>query len=508
MFKYIFCVIFFLGQAGVSIAQSVQDTLLVVPGKENLYFYHVVTKGESLYSVARKYFLEPKVVADANKITTKTPLKLFQLLKIPLNQNNFVQSGNVSISQLTPLFHKVIKGETLYRVSQLHDKVDPELLKKWNHLKSNEVRNGQYLVVGWLKVGDENRTNTSPGNNSNNSDKSITQGKEDVRSAEVIAKDENSTKKTVSESKPLSEPEREQEAANPSSSVNSEGGSFLSEVIAAEKRNRNEETSVLAVNGKPEIKESETGGQTSLSAPKTNPALYVPPVSKKVERKVEHSRKETTPDIEKKTAEVIPEKEPVKEEKKKEDNPFSKMLDKVTHKPQTATSKPLTENHNPANNTTTVSEKNTTVEKPNEVGQPTSAESVAPSSIAPVTHMDSIQLVTSAKSEFEQQFEQQTDNGANVDSKKGAAGWFRSNVKTGSGRYYALCDELPRGTIVKVVNPISGKYVLAKVLDAIPKQKENYNLIIKLSDAAMNDLGTSQSRFWCEIRYAKGSKEK
>jgi len=105
------------------------------------------------------------------------------------------------------------------------------------------------------------------------------------------------------------------------------------------------------------------------------------------------------------------------------------------------------------------------------------------------------------KSEFQAQFDQQTANGARLEVKKGAAGWFKSNVKAGSGRYYALCNDLPRGTIVRVVNPINQRSVLVKVLDVIPNQKDNYNLIIKLSDAAKGDLDVTQSRFWCEINY-------
>jgi hypothetical protein len=113
----------------------------------------------------------------------------------------------------------------------------------------------------------------------------------------------------------------------------------------------------------------------------------------------------------------------------------------------------------------------------------------------------SAETPATVKSEFQAQFDQQSADGAHLEVKKGAAGWFKSNVKAGSGRYYALCNDLPRGTIVRVANPINQRSVLVKVLDVIPKQKDNYNLIIKLSDAAKGDLDVTQSRFWCEITY-------
>jgi hypothetical protein len=112
-----------------------------------------------------------------------------------------------------------------------------------------------------------------------------------------------------------------------------------------------------------------------------------------------------------------------------------------------------------------------------------------------------------ATSRFFSEYESQTAGGTKTAFRKGAAGWFHSNVKPGSGAYYALCNDLPRGTVVKVVNPLNQHAVLVKVLDVIPRQKENYNLVIKLSDAAMGDLGTTQPRFWCKIVYPKAKKE-
>ncbi|MRG45916.1 LysM peptidoglycan-binding domain-containing protein [Chitinophaga sp. SYP-B3965] len=102
---------------------------------------------------------------------------------------------------------------------------------------------------------------------------------------------------------------------------------------------------------------------------------------------------------------------------------------------------------------------------------------------------------------FEQQYQQQTNNGRNVVGEKGPGTWFRSNAVVGSGKYYALHNTAPRGTIVKVTNPLTGKSIYAKVLDAIPQLKANANLIIKLSDAAQDALGINETRFYCELSY-------
>ncbi len=102
---------------------------------------------------------------------------------------------------------------------------------------------------------------------------------------------------------------------------------------------------------------------------------------------------------------------------------------------------------------------------------------------------------------FEQQYQQQTNNGRDVTGEKGPGSWFKSNAVVGSGKYYALHNTAPRGTIVKVTNPLTGRSIYAKVLDAIPQLKANANLIIKLSDAAQDALGINESRFYCELSY-------
>ncbi|WP_161596761.1 LysM peptidoglycan-binding domain-containing protein [Chitinophaga vietnamensis] len=114
----------------------------------------------------------------------------------------------------------------------------------------------------------------------------------------------------------------------------------------------------------------------------------------------------------------------------------------------------------------------------------------APAPAAPV--------VTSTGGSFEELYEQQTKGGKKVTAEKGPGTWFKSNAV---GKYYALHNSAPRGTIIKVTNPLNGKAVYAKVLDVIPQMKSNAGLIIKLSDSAMQALGSSDAKFYCELSY-------
>ena len=101
-------------------------------------------------------------------------------------------------------------------------------------------------------------------------------------------------------------------------------------------------------------------------------------------------------------------------------------------------------------------------------------------------------------SSFEQVYAQQT-TGKKVTTEKGPGSWFKSNA--GAGKYYALHNTASRGTIIKVTNPLNGKSIYAKVLEAIPQMKQNAGLIIKLSDSAIEALGTNETKFYCELSY-------
>ncbi|TAN16068.1 MAG: LysM peptidoglycan-binding domain-containing protein [Chitinophagaceae bacterium] len=464
MRKYIFLIVTLFGAVIFSNAQSVQDTLVVVPGKQGMYIYHVVTKEETLYSLSRKYHVDPKELADFNHLTLQSRVRLFQLVKIPLNKENFDQSSGINTTGLIPLYHKVLKGETLYHISQLHDKVSGALLQKWNGLSGNEVRSGQYLIVGWLKKGGGN----SIAVNKNVTDKDAVQG---------LPKTEHET--TAHEQQAASAKNERIDnnagkSANPGNNNTSanNNGAFLSEVIASENASRNIHTAApVPVDENNDAFFVKTNGSktpVSKTKPEEEPAL-------KKDMKASADKKVVV----KKEAKISPPRSPVEE---KPDS-FDIMLNRVTRVPGHITARQ-------------------TIPATNENSSQTSHESSTPAGVGAEQAVVA-ESAASAASEFEQQYMRQTENGVNIASKKGAAGWFKSNVKPGSGRYYALCNDLPRGTIVKVINPLNQKSILVKILDALPQGAENYNLLIKISDAATGELGVTQSRFWCEIQYPK-----
>ncbi|MBC8033701.1 MAG: LysM peptidoglycan-binding domain-containing protein [Chitinophagaceae bacterium] len=88
-------------------------------------------------------------------------------------------------------------------------------------------------------------------------------------------------------------------------------------------------------------------------------------------------------------------------------------------------------------------------------------------------------------------------------SAAGTAGVFKSTSGWQDGKYYALMNNVPVGTIIKISpSSSSDKAVYAKVLGSLAEMKENTGLSIRLSDAAAAQLGTADiTKFPVEVRY-------
>jgi LysM repeat protein len=86
-------------------------------------------------------------------------------------------------------------------------------------------------------------------------------------------------------------------------------------------------------------------------------------------------------------------------------------------------------------------------------------------------------------------------------SAKGAATIFRSTSGWNDGKYYALMDNVPVGTILLVTNPASSKSVYAKVLGSLSDIRENAGLTIRISNSAAAELGAGEAKFTADIKY-------
>ena len=107
------------------------DKVSDVEKEENTISY-TVQKGDSLYSIARKYSTTIDKIKDLNNLTTNL-LSIGQVLLIPTDTN------------LEPTY-TVQKGDSLYSIAKKYD-TTVDRLKQLNNLKSNLLSIGQILIV-------------------------------------------------------------------------------------------------------------------------------------------------------------------------------------------------------------------------------------------------------------------------------------------------------------------------------------------------------------------------
>ncbi len=116
---------------------------------------HVVKRGDTLYSVARRYDLSVTQLTQANS-DLDSGLKAGQILRLPLNDTASVQSGTVQHVAFKPQGSKpaqvgrytVKRGDTLHAIAQRFD-VSLADIRSWNPAlrKSSAIRAGQKVLV-------------------------------------------------------------------------------------------------------------------------------------------------------------------------------------------------------------------------------------------------------------------------------------------------------------------------------------------------------------------------
>lgn len=309
-----------------------QNSIMVEGAGANIYVNHSAAAKENFYSIGRLYNISPKDIAPYNKLSLENGLSIGQVIKVPLRTVNFTQTNNVAVDETAvPVYHKVGANETLFQVSNKYNKILTSLLKKWNNLNSDDINQGQNLIVGYLKV------------------------KKDLsafaQSGTKIPKED------------------------------------IAQVSVKEKIIKPKEVIVIQENNKPQVKEQ------IVVAQKVEPIVEKVAVKNIAAEKLSASRNDK--------------------------EGFFKVGFNSTGKGET-----------------------------------------------------------------------------------GTAGIFKSTSGWEDGKYYCLHNLAEQNSIIKITNPINGKFIYAKVLDVMPDLKQNNELSVRISSAAADALGADgNSSFTCKISY-------
>lgn len=147
---------------GAVFALSAQD-IVVVNGVK--YAVHDVVKGETLYSLARRYGVTIDEINAANA-SLVNGLKAGERIRIPVKAEETTTAKTTTTEQPKARLHKVAKGETLYSLAKQNNLSVEELRAANPHVKRG-LKAGQIIEIPikMEQVAEQVTTQTSPKSN-------------------------------------------------------------------------------------------------------------------------------------------------------------------------------------------------------------------------------------------------------------------------------------------------------------------------------------------------------
>lgn len=141
-----------LAFAAIAFDASAEE-LVVIGGVK--YTIHDVAKGETLYSLSRKYGVTVDEIKSANDILA-AGLKAGQRIKIPV-----AKAEEPAVEQKSVRLHKVVRGETLYSLSKLNDLTVEELRAANPHIRKG-LKAGQLIEIPLKRVVEQSAPAPAP----------------------------------------------------------------------------------------------------------------------------------------------------------------------------------------------------------------------------------------------------------------------------------------------------------------------------------------------------------
>jgi len=106
---------------------------------EQNFIYHTVKPKETLYSLSKKYNVSINEILNANPFIKDQGLKKYDTIKIPVTKKTNAQTANS--------YHIVTQGETVYSISKKYNTTVEKLIELNPFLNSNSIKEGDKILV-------------------------------------------------------------------------------------------------------------------------------------------------------------------------------------------------------------------------------------------------------------------------------------------------------------------------------------------------------------------------
>lgn len=129
-----------------TLVAGAQEKLVVMGKSPDQYVIHTVNGEASLQSISNQFGQSVTKLSTYNGLNATAVLANGTQIKIPLTQYNLVR---IKGDNSAPVYHIVQKGDNLYRLSKANN-VSLAVLKGWNGMKTDIVKDGQALIIGYM----------------------------------------------------------------------------------------------------------------------------------------------------------------------------------------------------------------------------------------------------------------------------------------------------------------------------------------------------------------------
>lgn len=144
-----------IGQSQVNLNQKSLE--VVVDESSNAYFSIKFEKGSTLYSICKKYHVATIDAMMLNDISDPESISIGQELILPLNKS-FFRVDNAFTEGYIPVYYKIKKSETLFRISKVYFSQDVKDMIERNGLSGFTLAIDQKLLVGYYRLEDNEST--------------------------------------------------------------------------------------------------------------------------------------------------------------------------------------------------------------------------------------------------------------------------------------------------------------------------------------------------------------